>query len=467
MDQVIKFGTDGWRAVIGDDYTFANIERVALATARYFRKHRKIRNGIVIGYDARFMSREFAEKSAEVIANAGIRVKLADTIVSTPMISLLTKLENAAGGIVITASHNPAKYNGFKIKGDFGGPAHPEMIAAVEKQLGSVLKLKRAPAGRYTYGQLVERKRIVPIAMKQRYLDDIAGKLNLDLIRNSGIRVLYDAMYGAGQGVLESVLPQSKQIHGTFNPGFDGTNPEPLAQNLSELMRRAKAEHFDIGIATDGDADRVGAVDERGKFVDSHRIFALLLKYLVEQKGMTGEVVKSFSVTQMIDQQCSKYKLTMHETPIGFKYICRMMTERDVLIGGEESGGLGVKGHIPERDGIFLGLLLCEVMAARKKALGALVQELMDEYGQHEFRRIDVHMTEKEKAAVMKKYRGVVREIAGYPVIGRKDTDGHKLFVEGGWVLVRASGTEPLIRFYAEGNSVAQVEALVKGATGR
>jgi phosphomannomutase len=467
MAQGIKFGTDGWRAVIGDDYTFENIERVALATARYFRKHRKIRNGIVIGYDARFMSREFAEKSAEVIANAGIRVKLADTIVSTPMISLLTKLEHAAGGIVITASHNPAKYNGFKIKGDFGGPAHPEMIAAVEKLLGPVLKLKRVPAGQYTYAQLVKKGRIVPIAMKQRYLDDIAGKVNLDLIRNSGIRVLYDAMYGAGQGVLASVLPQSKQIHGTFNPGFDGTNPEPLAQNLSELMRRVKADRYDIGIATDGDADRVGAVDEQGNFVDSHRIFALLLKYLVEQKGMTGEVVKSFSVTQMIDQQCGKYKLTMHETPIGFKYICRMMTERDVLIGGEESGGLGVKGHIPERDGIFLGLLLCEVMAARKKSLGALVQELMDEYGQHEFRRVDVHMTEKEKTAVMKKYRGVVQQIAGYPVIGRKDTDGHKLFVDGGWVLVRASGTEPLIRFYAEGNSVAQVEALVKGATGR
>ncbi len=467
MAQVIRFGTDGWRAVIGDDYTFANIERVALATARYFRRHRKIRNGIVIGYDARFMSREFAEKSAEVMANAGILVKLADTIVSTPMISLLTKLENAAGGIVITASHNPAKYNGFKIKGDFGGPAHPEMIAAVEKLLGPVLKLKRVSAGRLSYAQLVAKKRIVPIAMKQRYLDDIAGKLNLEAIRNSGVRVLYDAMYGAGQGVLDSVLPQSVQIHGTFNPAFGGTNPEPLAQNLSELMGLVKTEGYDIGIATDGDADRVGAVDEAGNFVDSHRIFALLLKYLVEQRGLSGEVVKSFSVTQMIDRQCAKYGLTMHETPIGFKYICRMMTERDVLIGGEESGGLGVKGHIPERDGIFLGLLLCEVMAARKKPLGALVQELMDEYGQHEFRRVDVHMTEKEKNAVMKSYGGNVREIAGYPVIGRKDTDGHKLFVDGGWVLVRASGTEPLIRFYAEGNSVAQVEALLKGATGR
>jgi phosphomannomutase len=466
MSQSIKFGTDGWRAVIGDDYTFANIESVARATARYFRKHKKIRNGMVIGYDARFMSREFAEKSAEVIANEGITVKLADSIVTTPMIALLTKLENAAGGIVITASHNPAKWNGFKIKGDFGGPAHPEMIAAVERELAGVLRRKRFPHGKYTYDQLVKKGKIVPIAMKQRYLNDIAGKIDLEKIRRSGIRVLYDAMYGAGQGVLGSVLPDAQQIHGIFNPSFAGTNPEPLAQNLGELMQQVKAGRFDIGIATDGDADRIGAVDEQGDFVDSHRLFSLFLKYLVEQKGMTGEIVKSFSVTQMVDQQCKRYGLTMHETAIGFKHICRMMIERDVLIGGEESGGLGVKGHIPERDGIFLGLLLCEVMATRRKSLSALVRELMDEYGEHEFRRVDLHVSEKEKASIMKKYRRGVKEIAGYPVIGRKDTDGHKFFVDRGWVLVRASGTEPLIRFYAEGSSVTQVEALVKAATG-
>jgi len=465
--QLIKFGTDGWRAVIGDDYTFANMEKVATATARYFRKHRNIRNGVVIGYDARFMSREFAEKAAEVMANTGITVKLADSIVTTPMISLLTKLEKAAGGIVITASHNPAKWNGFKIKGDFGGPAHPEMIAQVERELAAVMKRRRTTPGKYSYDQLVKRGRIVPIAMKQQYLADIAGKIDLEKIRRSGITVLHDAMYGAGQGVLNELLPDAQQIHGIFNPSFAGTNPEPLAQNLGELMQRIRTERCNIGIATDGDADRVGAVDEQGNFVDSHRIFSILLKYLVEQKELTGEVVKSFSVTGMVDQQCRRYGLKMEETPIGFKYICRLMTERDVLIGGEESGGLGVKGHIPERDGIFLGLLLCEVMATRRLSLSALVRELMDEYGDHEFRRIDLHVTEKEKISIMKKYQRGVNNIAGYPVTGRKDTDGFKFFVDGGWVLVRASGTEPLIRFYAEGSSIAQVEALVKGATGR
>ena len=467
MKQEIKFGTDGWRAVIADDYTFANLERVALAAARYFKRHKNIRNGVIIGYDARFMSREFAERSAHVMAEAGITVKLADSIVTTPMISLLTKLEHAAGGVVITASHNPAKYNGFKIKGDFGGPAHPEMIARVERELAGVMKRKTMPPLRQTFARLVDRGKIAPIAMKQRYLDDIGRKLDLEKIRRSGIKVLYDAMYGAGLGVLDTVLPDATQIHAVYNPSFAGTNPEPLAQNLTELMRRVKAEGFDIGIATDGDADRVGAVDEEGNFVDSHRIFSLLLQYLVEQKGLRGEVVKSLSVTQMVDQQCQRYGLTMHETPVGFKYICRLMTERDVLIGGEESGGLGVKGHIPERDGVFLGLMLCEVMATRQKPLSALVRELMDRYGVHEFRRIDLHLTGREKTAIMKRFARGVKELAGYPVIGRKDTDGFKFFVEGGWVLVRASGTEPLIRFYAEGSSVEQVEALIEAAAAR
>jgi phosphomannomutase len=465
MAPEIKFGTDGWRAVIADDFTFANLERVALATARYFRGQRKIRNGVVIGYDARFMSREFAEKVAEVMANTGILVKLADSLVSTPMISLLTKLENAAGGIVITASHNPAKWNGFKIKGDYGGPAHPEMITKVEKELAKVLKLKRIPAGKMTLAELQAKKKVVPISMRQRYLDDLALKIDLGKIRSSGVKILYDAMHGAGQGVLPQVVAGVTQMRSDYNPSFGGANPEPLAQNLQELMRRVKEEHFDIGIATDGDADRIGAVDEKGEFVDSHRIFALLLKYLVEQKGLRGEVVKTLSVTQMIDAQCARYGLTLHETPVGFKHVCRLMTERDILIGGEESGGLGVKIHIPERDGIFLGLLLCEMMAVRGKSLGALVQELIDELGPHEFRRVDLHVTEKEKRALMKRFAGNVKNIAGYPVVARKDVDGHKLFVEGGWLLLRASGTEPLIRVYAEADSMAKVEKLLGAVT--
>jgi phosphomannomutase len=465
MPQSIKFGTDGWRAVIADDFTFANLERVALATARYFLKHKKRKNGVVIGYDARFMSREFAERSAEVIANAGLRVKISDAIATTPAISLVTLLDQAAGGVVITASHNPAKYNGFKIKGEFGGPAYPEMITRVERELAKVMKLKKMPARELSFSHLLAKGRIVAVDMKRRYLDDLRTKVDIDRIRSSGIRILYDAMYGAGQGVIRTVLPEVTEIRGTFNPSFGGAHPEPLAQNLTELAERVRAEGFSIGIATDGDADRIGAVDEAGCFVDSHRIFSILLKYLVEERKMTGEVAKSLSVTSMVDAQCAKYGLTLHETPVGFKHLCRLMTERDILIAGEESGGLGVKGHIPERDGIYLGLLLCEIMAVRGKPLGGLVRELMEEFGPHEFRRVDLHVGEKEKAAIMNRYRRGVKALGGSPVTGRQETDGFKLFVDGGWVLVRASGTEPLIRFYAEAESVARVDALLADAT--
>jgi phosphomannomutase len=302
--------------------------------------------------------------------------------------------------------------------------------------------------------------------MKQRYIDDLATKLDLALIRASGVRILYDAMHGAGQGVLSEIVPAT-QMRAEFNPSFGGVNPEPLAHNLAGLMERVKAEGFDIGIATDGDADRIGAVDESGNFVDSHKIFSLLLKYLFEQKGLRGEVVKTLSVTQMVDKQCAAYGLTMHETAIGFKYVCRLMTERDILIGGEESGGLGVKTHLPERDGIFLGLLLCEMMAVRGKKLGALVQELTDEFGPHEFRRVDLHVTEKQKSALMKKFAGRVPRIGGLAVTLRKDADGHKFFVDGGWILLRASGTEPLIRVYAEGESMERVNTLLHAVTGK
>lgn len=466
MSHTIKFGTDGWRAVIGNDYTFTNLEKVALATARHYKKHKKIRNGIVIGYDARFMSKEFAQVVAATVANAGIKVKLSDSIATTPAISLLTKTENAAAGIVITASHNPYMWNGFKIKGEFGGPAHPETIAKVEKELAGIMKLKKLPPQKKTFKQLVEKGTISYISMKQQYLDDLMTKLDFGLIKRSGVKILYDVMHGAGQGVLDEALPGVVQMRSDYNPSFGGTNPEPITQNLQVLMRRVKQEGFHIGIATDGDADRIGAVDENGNFVDSQRVFSLLLKYLVENKGLSGEVVKTFSVTQMVDKQCAKYGLKMHETPIGFKYVCRLMTERDVIIGGEESGGLGTKMHLPERDGIFLGLLLCEMMAVRQKSLSYLVQELMDEFGDHEFRRIDKHMTEREKSAIMKKYSKGVKEIAGYRVVEKKDMDGFKFFLEGGgWVLVRASGTEPLIRFYAEADSAAKCDALLAAAT--
>ncbi|MBI3005390.1 MAG: phosphoglucomutase/phosphomannomutase family protein [Ignavibacteriales bacterium] len=464
MPSPIKFGTDGWRGVIAEDFTFDNVARVALATANYFKRHKKIKNGIVVGYDSRFLSKEFAEKTAEVLANRGIRVIISDKISSTPMVSLLTKKLNAAGGVVITASHNPAKYNGFKIKGDFGGPAHPEMIDKVERELKKVLKSKIVQ--KRSFQELAAKGIIQKKDFTQEYVDDVKAKLDIPLIQQSGIKIAYDAMYGAGQGVLEKILPVEVALRQSFNPSFGGSHPEPLPHHLKELADTVVQKQCDIGIATDGDADRIGASDEKGNFVDSHRIFALLLKYLVERKRWTGEVAKSFSVSHIINKMCQKYQLVLHETPIGFKYLCRLMTDRDILIAAEESGGLGVKGHLPERDGVYIGLLICEIMATRKMKLSALVEELMQEFGWHYFNRYDAHLTEKEKQRILKAYTRGVQTLGDFPVERVETKDGFKLFVDYGWTLVRASGTEPLIRFYAESDSPEKVEALLQAARG-
>ncbi|MGA3244555.1 MAG: phosphoglucomutase/phosphomannomutase family protein [Bacteroidota bacterium] len=458
----IKFGTDGWRGLIAGDFTFDNVAKVALATANYFKRHKKIKNGIVIGYDSRFLSKEFAETTAEVLANRGIKVIISDKISSTPMVSLLTVKLRAAGGIVITASHNPARYNGFKIKGDFGGPAHPEMIEKVEKELKKVLKSKIV--SKKSFDELVVKGTIKKMDFTAFYVEDLRTKLDLPLIESSGIKIAHDAMYGAGMGVMSQLVPLRAELRSSYNPSFGGGHPEPIAQNLKDLASAVVMKGCDIGIATDGDADRIGALDERGTFVDSHRIFAILLKYLVTEKHQTGEVAKSISVSQMINKMCLKYGLKLHETPVGFKYLCRLMTERNILIAAEESGGLGLKAHLPERDGIYVGLLLAEVMATRKLKLSELVEELMLEFGWHYYNRIDAHLTEKQKQKTLAAYKKGVKSLAGMVVRKVETGDGYKLFFDGGWVLVRASGTEPLIRFYAEADSVYRVDSLLKAA---
>jgi len=460
----IRFGTDGWRGVIADDFTFDNVAKAAQATANYFKRQKNIHKGVIVGYDARFLSREFAEKTAEVLGNAGILVKLASSIATTPMVSFGIKKLKAAGAVIITASHNPAQYNGFKIRGDFAGPAYPEQIAEVEEELHRISGQKNFQQGR-SLSQLSDDGVVETLDLVKLYLDEVKTKVDLKSIKRAGLRILYDAMFGAGQGVLQQLVPNISTLHNEFNPSFGGIRPEPLAENLTDLSKGVRKGKFDIGLATDGDADRVGAVDEKGNFVDSHRMFALLLKYFVEVKHLRGEVAKSLSVTQMINKMCEKYGLPLHETPVGFKYLCKLMVERDVLIAGEESGGIGIRGHVPERDGILVGLLLCEIMAKRKKPLSALVQELFDEYGEHYFSRIDMRITETEKQRIMRKFNSSIAQIANEKVLRVRDIDGFQYFVDGGWLLVRPSGTEPLIRFYAEAKKKAEVRKLLEFAT--
>ena len=460
----IKFGTDGWRAIIAEDYTFANVERVTHATARWLKKNYGENPTIVLGHDTRFQGRAFAERSAQVFASRGIKVLFAQTFTSTPAIAWATKEYGCDAGIAITASHNPPEYNGFKIKSNFGGPASPEQVAAVERELGPTEEgfTLRSFSDLRTEG-LIEMRDVT-----QAYLDALRERLDIDAIRASGLRLAHDAMYGAGQKMISRLLGAEAVVplHHDFNPSFHGQAPEPIERNLGELAEVVVQEHCDAGLANDGDADRIGMYDERGVYVDSHQLLALLVKYLHEERGLTGDVVKTFSTTHMLVKMGETYGLKIHTVPIGFKYIGTKIVEGDVMVGGEESGGMAVKGHIPERDGIYIGLLIVEMMVKRGKKLSELVQELFDEFGPHVARRDDVHTTNEKKQAILDRLsQGGLEEIAGRPVQEVDTLDGYKHLLEDGWLLVRPSGTEPVLRIYSEAPTEEAARALIDDAT--
>lgn len=461
---MIVFGTDGWRGVIARDYTFENLRIVALATAKYLHKitAEGKRPAVVIGYDTRFMSREFAEEAAIVIASNDITVHLTDTVSSTPQVSFHTKQKGADLGIVITASHNPPIYNGYKVKGDFGGPATPEQIADLELIVKKIEK--RPPSVKYKdFEHYIAMKQIRLFSAKESYIRYLKKKIDLDAINKAGYKIVYDPMHGAGIGSLAEILPKAKEIHNEFNPSFgDIDHPEPIMECLGGLVRTVKSGKYDIGIATDGDADRLGAVDEDGNFVDSHRIFMILLKYLVEVKKKKGSVAKTVSLTSMVNKYCEKKNLNLFETPVGFKYISKLMTNEKIIVGGEESGGLGTMLHIPERDGVFNALLLLEVMATQKKSLKRLCLDLDEEFGVHRYARRDVKVTAQQKKAIISACEKNPKELGKFKVTKHDRKDGYKFFVEGGgWLLIRPSGTEPLFRFYAEFDSLAKVNELL------
>ncbi|MGC8594429.1 MAG: phosphoglucomutase/phosphomannomutase family protein [Candidatus Kryptoniota bacterium] len=461
----IKFGTDGWRGVIADDYTFENVSKVALATAKFYKKHKKARNGILIGYDTRFQSKEFAERTAQVIANAGLKVILSDGYCPTPALSLAIPRFKSAGGVVITASHNPSRYNGYKLKADFGGPEEVESVAKVEKEANKISK-KELNSVKRSFEELEKKNIIKEFNLRELYIEDLKKKIDIAAIKNARLRIVHDAMYGAGQGLLTNIIEDAVVIHNEFNPSFGGNHPEPIAKNLTELMSLVPRGNYNVGLATDGDADRIGAVDEKGNFVGPQEVYALLLKYLYETRGLRGEVVKTVSVGEMADKLAKKYNLPLTELPVGFKYVANVMITRDVLIGGEESGGIGLKGHIPERDGLFLGLTICEMMVRRERTLSELVQELFDELGPHIYKRIDLRTTEIHKKKILGKLKKGLKQVAGYQIDHTLTIDGYKYFFkDGGWLLVRASGTEPLLRFYCEAQSEDKVDKILDAIT--
>lgn len=460
---MIKFGTDGWRGIIARDFTFDNIRLVALATAKYLQNNFTDKDplDVVIGYDTRFLSKQFAEETALVLASYGIRVHLTKEISSTPQVSFQTKSKNADLGIIITASHNPAIYNGYKVKANYGGPAKPEDIAALEAELKKIWN-KPPKFNLKTIEEYSKLKLINYFDSKASYIRYLKKKIDFDAIIKSKIKVLYDPMHGSGINTIKYLLPDAEEIHETYNPSFGNLDhPEPIEEVLTELKQKVVEGKYDIGIATDGDADRIGLVDSDGNFVDSHKIFMILLKYLFEEKKKKGAVAKTVSLTSMVDLYCQKKKIKLYETPVGFKHIAKLMVEDKILIGGEESGGLSSIVHIPERDGLFNGLLVLEIMAKRNKSLKELCNELEDELGPHKFARRDVYVTENQKKVILDAAANTPSKLGNYKVINTNTLDGYKFFVENGWLLIRASGTEPLIRFYAEADTLVKVNQLL------
>ena len=461
----IKFGTDGWRGLIADDFTFENVRRVAGAIASYVLKNEDPSCGVVVGYDTRFASQHAARVVAHVIAQAGIPVQLADDSVPTPAVSYNVKKLGAAGGVMVTSSHNPFNWNGVKFKGSFGGSATPAIMKRIEEQLA---------AGAMPSGKAAK---VEESDLKLSYVARVCEFVDLDLIANSNFYFTIDSMYGSGRGILSKIFSDHGirfvAIRQELNPLFPGINPEPIEPHVA-LAQKTVVEHkCHAGFVTDGDADRIGAVAEDGSFVDSHKCFAVLLRWLLERKKWPGDVVRAFNTTRMLDRIAAKHGRKLHETSIGFKYIADVMMEREIVIGGEESGGIGYSRYLPERDGILNALMLANVMAEEGKPLGQLVADLQHEFGSHYYGRRDMHIAEAPKQSAIRRAKADdTTKLGRFAVLRKEYMDGVKFFLDAptegngadAWVLFRASGTEPLLRIYSEAASSKLVEEILSQA---
>jgi phosphomannomutase len=445
----MKFGTDGWRGVIAEDFTFANVRAAAHAIARYVVRNEKPGAGVIVGYDTRFASDRFAQVAAEALSAAGTPVFLAQQPCPTPAVSLLVRQRGAAGGIQITASHNPSRWNGVKFKASYGSSASPAIVAQIEKELAVVLR-DGVPA-------LPPRPDLIhPLDVRTPYLDTLAGLVDWDRLRAAKFRFLIDPMHGAGCGLLLELFDrhgiEAAEIRGNRDPLFGGVNPEPIEPHVEALRRAMRAGGYDAGFALDGDADRIGAMDPDGTFITPHQIFSILFWHLAGTRHLGGDVAKSFSVTKMIDKIARKLGRKVWETPVGFKYICERMLEGDIVLGGEESGGIGTKLYLPERDASVSALLLAEVMAWHGKRLGELVATLHREYGEHHYGRVDLTLVDGQKEKALEYFSAPkLKNFLDWPVVRREDLDGVKIYLgDIGWAMVRASGTEPMLRVYSE-----------------
>ena len=451
----IKFGTDGWRAIIAKEYTVDNVARVTVGVAEWLKANFE-NPSVVIGHDCRFAGQLFTETTAKVLNHMGVKVTIADRFVSTPMLSLAVVEHKADLGVVITASHNPPEYNGYKLKGNFGGPLLSDDIQDVEDLIPDA------------YGLDLNSLSLDGVGVAdftQLYLDKAKEAFDLDAINNSDLSLGYDAMYGAGREAVPALLPKTTLFHCSNNPGFNGTAPEPIHRNLIEFSDYIKTTgEIDCGLATDGDADRIGLYNAKGEFIDSHHIILLLIHYLVKYKGLSGKIVTAFSCSVKVAQMCAHYGLDHEIVKVGFKHVAGVMLKEDVLLGGEESGGVAIKGHIPERDGIWMGLVIWEYMAKTGKSLDDLIQEVYDIVGEFAFERIDLHLEEAKKLEIVENCKqGVYTAFGDMPIVKTETIDGFKYyFDEDSWIMIRPSGTEPVLRTYAEAKNQANCFEILK-----
>ena len=445
----IKFGTDGWRGIIAEDFTFANVRIVSEAIARYVVRGEDARKGVVVGFDHRFASDAVARRVAEVFSSTGTPVWLADRPCPTPAVSYLVRKRNAAGGVVVTASHNPYNWNGIKYKASYGSSALPSIVVQIENELKFVESVNLP-------GLPPRAELIQAIDPRKPYLDGLEELVDWERIRKSKLRFVCDAMHGSAAGLLPELFQrhgvECVEIRGTRDPRFGGAHPEPIEPHIAPLQQAVISGKFDAGFAADGDGDRIGAVDKTGAFVNPHQIFALLVWHLAGMRNLPGDIAKTFSVTKLIDKLAAKFGRTLHEVPIGFKYICELMLEQNILIGGEESGGIGTSLYLPERDATVSALFLAELMAWHGKTLGEMLADLHKEFGEHHYGRVDLDVTPSQKEKAIAWFSdGKAAKLLDWPVVRRENIDGIKLYLgDVGWVMVRASGTENLLRVYSE-----------------
>lgn len=449
----ISFGTDGWRAIIAEDFTVHNVQRVAWATAQWLLKQEALPRRVVIGYDCRFAGALFAHRAAEVFSAYGIRADVSDHFVTTPMVSLAVRQLRAGLGVVITASHNPPEYNGFKLKGAYGGPLLPDQVKEVEALIPEELPSFHP-----------QPDLIAPADLETLYISHTRQHFNLKVIEGRSHELAYNPMYGAGQKVVARLLPGISLFNAVHNPLFGGKPPEPILRNLGDFAEWLKDNpEIQSALVTDGDADRIALFSSRARFIDSHHIILLLIHYLAHYRGLRGTVVTAFSTTDRVKKLCAHYGLPHRSVKIGFKYIAGYFLEEDVLLGGEESGGIAIKGHIPERDGVWVGLTLWEFMATTGKTLDELIGEVYAITGPFAYNRLDLKLTDEQKNLIMGHFTPQPAVVLGRKVVRWEDLDGLKChFEDGGWLMVRASGTEPVIRVYAEASSEEEVETLLR-----